>query len=98
MPYSNQGMLLADGNQVEKLWANSPAGKAGLALGDHLWSVGYITPKQQERKDLEAGLSSLPVTLFAASSSVWDKALIAFRAPGQGNPFKPKLKKIALTI
>jgi hypothetical protein len=119
MPYRLQGMILVDDNQVQKLWADSPAGHAvssietaqpnrvaqlgasqqvaGLALGDHLWSVGFITPKQQERKDLEAGLSTLPVTLFTASASVWDKALIAFHSPGQGNPFKPKLRKVTLT-
>jgi ParB family transcriptional regulator, chromosome partitioning protein len=98
MPYRLQGLVLADENQVQKLWADSPAGRAGVNLGDHLWSVGFITPKQQERKDLEAGLSSLPVTLFTASAPVWDKALIAFHAPGQGNPFKPKLRKVVLAI
>jgi hypothetical protein len=59
--------------------------------------MGKITYNQQERKDLEAGLSSPPVILFAASASAWDKALIAFHAPGQGNPFKPKLRKVILT-
>jgi hypothetical protein len=95
MPYENQGMLLAGDNQVQKLWADSPAGRAGVNLGDHLWSVGFITPKQQEMKDVEAGLQSNSV-LYSASNAVWDKALMAYHAPGQGNPFKPKLRKVIL--
>jgi hypothetical protein len=96
MPYPSQGVILTNDNVVDKLWTDSPMDKAGIQLGDHLWSVGVITPKPQSRNELEAGLASLPVTLFAASSSVWDKALIAFHAPGQGNPFKPKLRKMVL--
>ncbi len=78
--------------------------KAGLGLGDHLWSIGKVTPEQQSRKDLEAGLSpnlgglsSLPVTVFAASPSEWDKAQVAARQPGgSNNSIHPKLRKVAL--
>jgi hypothetical protein len=97
LPYPHQGLVLNGDAVVEKLWADSPAGRANVQLGDHLWSFGYITQKPQSRNELEAGLSTLPTTLFTASSSVWDKALIAFHAPGQGNPFKPRLRKVTLS-
>ncbi len=58
MPYPTQGLRLNNDRVVEKLWANSPADKAGLGLGDHLWSVGKVASEQQNRKDLETGLSS----------------------------------------
>jgi hypothetical protein len=96
MPFLTQGSSLNNDCVVEKLWANSPMGKAGAALGDHLWSVGYITPKPQSRKELEAGLQSNSI-LYSATNADWEQAMIAFRAPGQGNPFKPRLRKVTLS-
>jgi len=102
MPYPTQGVRLSGDCVVEKLWAGSPMDKAGTGLGDHLWSVGIITSELQSRKDLEAGLSpnlgglsSLPVTFFAASPSEWDKAAIA-RGPSSSNAIHPKLRKVIL--
>jgi S1-C subfamily serine protease len=43
MPYSLQGLRLTNDGVVDKLWADSPADKAGLQLGDHLWSIGEAT-------------------------------------------------------
>jgi hypothetical protein len=95
MPYLYQGLMLNGDSVVEKLWANSPADKAGLVLGDHLWSIGKITGNSQEKKDLEKGLSSLPVTLFAASDTDWVKANIA-KNSGMTQDFRPKLRKVIL--
>jgi len=66
--------------------------KAGIQLGDHLWSIGKVTTEQQEKKILEAGLSSMPVTLFAVSPAEWTKAKIA-RGP-ESNTFQPKVRKV----
>jgi hypothetical protein len=67
-----------------------------LQLGDHLWSVGKITADQQEKKGLEASLSSLPVTVFTASPADWDKAMIAARQSGSSNSIRTKLQKVSL--
>jgi len=69
--------------------------KAGLQLGDHLWSVEKITGDQQEKKDLEKGLASLPVTLFVASDADWTKAVIA-KNSNTTPTFRPKLRKVVL--
>jgi hypothetical protein len=95
MPYPTQGLVLNNDGVVEKLWADSPMDKAGIQLGDHLWSIGKVTSEKQSRNDLEAGLKSLPVTFFAASPSEWTRALIA-RGPSQANSFSPKLRKVSL--
>jgi hypothetical protein len=96
MPYLNQGLVLNNDGVVDKLWADSPMDKAVVSLGDHLWSIGKVTSERQSRNDLEAGLQSLPITLFAASPAEWEKALTAARVPGQSTGFRPKLKKIIL--
>ncbi len=70
--------------------------KAGVTLGDHLWSIGKVTSERQSRNDLEKGLSTLPVTFFSASPAEWEKALAICREPGQANNFRPKLKKVVI--
>jgi S1-C subfamily serine protease len=80
---------------VNKLWADSPADKAGLQLGDHLWSIGKAGDDPQEKKILETGLSTLPVTVFVASDSDWNKALIA-KNSSMTPTFRPKLRKVLL--
>jgi hypothetical protein len=143
MPYLTQGLRLNNDCVVEKLWANSPADHAALQLGDHLWSVGKEARDQQEKKDLEAGLSTyangnnngpsfadshsesapsntgsqpvastqmqpnlaprlvgsaqVPITVFAASDSDWNKALIA-KNSGMTFTFRPRLRKISLQL
>jgi ParB/RepB/Spo0J family partition protein len=94
MPYPTQGVRLSNDCVVKKLWANSPMDKAKVQLGDHFWSVGKVTSEAQDRKDLEAGLSTLPVTLFAASPSEWEKAAIGRNL--QSNTIRPRLRKVSL--
>lgn len=96
MPYTTQGVKFANDRVVTLLWAGSPMDKAGVGLGDHLWSVGKNTPEQQSRKDLEKGLSSLPVTFFAASPAEWDKAQLASRQSSSVNTIHPQLRKVLL--
>jgi hypothetical protein len=97
MPFLQQGLVLNNNRAVDKLWANSPMDKSGVQLGDYLWSVGKIAFVQQGKKDLEAALQSLPITLFVASDAEWQKALTAARMPGQSTGFRPKLRKVVLT-
>jgi len=97
LPYPTQGIGFNNDRVVTLLWANSPMDKGGVNLGDHPWSVGKATTDQQSRKDLEAGLSTLPATLFVVSPAEWDKAQIAARQPGVGNAFQPKLRRVSLT-
>jgi hypothetical protein len=95
MPFPSQGMVLNNDCLVDKLWANSPIDKAGVTLGDHLWSIGKVTSEKQGRNDLEAGLKTLPVTFFVASAAEWDRALHD-RNPNVANSFRPKLRKVSL--
>jgi hypothetical protein len=95
LPYPNQGLVLNNDGVVEKLWAESPMDKAGVTWGDHLWSVGKVTSEKQGKTDLEAGLKSLPATLFVASPAEWDRAILAARSPGS-NSVRPRLRKISL--
>ena len=97
MPFPSQGLVLNNACVVDKLWADSPMDKASVALGDHFWSIGKVTSERQSRNDLEAGLQSLPITLFVASPAEWEKALTAARVPGQSIGFRPKLRKVVLT-
>jgi hypothetical protein len=99
MPYPSQGLrFTGTENVINLLWANSPADMAGLKLGDHLWSIGKITSVPQGKNDLEAGLQTLPITLFVVSPAEWEKALTAARMPGQSLGFRPKLRKIILQL
>ena len=95
LPYPYQGLVLNNDCVVDKLWADSPMDKAGVTLGYHLWSIGKVTSEKQGRNDLEAGLSTLPVTFFVASASEWDRALHD-RNPSLANSFSPKLRKVSL--
>jgi ParB/RepB/Spo0J family partition protein len=98
MPYPSQGLVLNNGCVVDKLWANSPMDKAGVTLGDHLWSIGKVTSGQQSRNDLEAELQSPSPILFVASPAEWERALTAARVPGQSTGFRPRLRKIILEV
>jgi ParB/RepB/Spo0J family partition protein len=95
MPFPCQGLVLNNACVVDKLWANSPMDKAAVSLGDHFWSIGKVTSERQSRNDLEAGLSTLPVTFFYATASEWDRALLA-RNPSMANSFRPRLRKVVL--
>jgi hypothetical protein len=94
MPYPNQGLRFTGTENVTNLlWADSPADKAGLKLGDRLWSIGKVTNEQQSRSDIEKGLQTLPVTLFAVSPADWDNALLA-KNTGAAKFLSPKMRKI----
>jgi len=95
MPYPYQGLVLNNDCVVNKLWAESPMDKAGLTLGNHLWSVGKVTSERQSRSDLEADLKTVPVTFFTASASEWDRAMHD-RNSSLSNSFRPKLRKVIL--
>jgi hypothetical protein len=86
----------AQPNHVAQLDASQQV-KAGVVLGDHLWSVGKTTGDQQEKKDFEKGLSALPVTLFVTSDSEWNKALIA-KNSNMTPTFRPKLRNVLLAL
>ena len=58
MPYLNQGMVLGDEGKITALWAGSPAEKAQVQIGDHLWSINGGT--HQTPSALEAQLQALP--------------------------------------
>ncbi|HXL72148.1 MAG TPA: hypothetical protein VN963_00865, partial [bacterium] len=96
MPYPTQGLVLNNDCVLDKLWAGSPADKAGLQLGDHFWSVGKVASKQQSKPEIESGLSALPITFFVASPADWDKA-VKDKNSGQSVFFSPKMRKVVLT-
>ena len=96
MPYPNQGLVLNNNGVVDKLWADSLMDKAAVSLGDHFWSIGKVAFQRQSRTDLEAGLKTLPVTVFVASASEWDRAMKA--RTNVANSFRPRLRKITLEV
>jgi predicted metalloprotease with PDZ domain len=85
---------------VEVLWANSPADKAGLNLGDMVWSVEKNAQDQPDRKKLEAALQTLttgPHTLYIVSPADRNAGLVQMNA-ANSNVFNPKRHKVVLTI
>jgi hypothetical protein len=96
MPYPYQGLVLNNDGVVDKLWADSLMDKAAVSLGDHFWSIGKVAFQKQSRTDLEAGLKTLPVTVFVASASEWDRAMKA--RTNVANSFRPRLRKITLEV
>jgi len=92
MPYPTQGLVLRDQNQVEKLWVGSPVGKAGLKLGDVIWSLDKNSQDQQDRKALESGLQALtpgPHNLYMVNPADFAQAQndVSF---GRARTFNPK--------
>ncbi|HXL73252.1 MAG TPA: hypothetical protein VN963_06455, partial [bacterium] len=81
---------------VEKLWADSPMGKAGVALGDMVWSLEKNAFYPPGRKKLEAGLNGLqpgPHALFIAANADFIKAQgdVSFKRAGSLNPKRASL-------
>jgi hypothetical protein len=98
MPYPTQGLRFnGTENVINLLWADRPADKAGLKLGDRLGSVGKVSNEQQDKPVFESALASLPVTLYAVSPTDWDKALIA-KNSGAAKFLSPKLRKVIFTV
>ena len=85
MPYLNQGLRLDKNGVVTTLWADSPMDKAGLVLGDHVWSLEKNTEFQQSKIELEAGLQSLtasPHLLYKVGAAGWKRASDDMRTNG----------------
>ena len=100
LPYPNQGLVLSNDCRVEKLWADSPMDKAGLKLGDMIWSLDKNAGLQPERKSLETQLASLtpgPHNLFVVSPSDRDKGIIIMNQTHSSN-FNPKRHKMILIV
>jgi hypothetical protein len=100
MPYPNQGLRLNDECLVEVLWANSPADKAGVNLGDMVWSVDKNAQDQPDRKKLETQLGALtsgPHDLYIVSPKDRNAGLVQMNA-ANSNVFNPKRHKVVLTI
>jgi hypothetical protein len=95
MPYPSQGLRFnGTENVINLLWAGSPADKAGLKLGDRLWSIGKVANEQQSRGDIEKGLTPSAI-LYVVSPADWDKALLA-KNTGAAKFLSPKMTKVSL--
>ncbi len=100
LPYPNQGLVLTNDCLADKLWADSPMDKAGIKLGDMIWSADKNAGLQPERKPLETQLSALTSgshNLFVVSPSDRDKEMIEMNQTHSSN-FNPKRRKVLLTI
>jgi hypothetical protein len=100
MPYPNQGLRLNNQCLMEVLWANSPADKAGVQLGDMIWSLEKDASLQPERKNLEAALQALTPgshVLYIVSPPDRDKALVQMNHD-HSNYFNPKRRRMVLTV
>jgi len=78
MPYLYQGLRLNNDGQVTTLWADSPMDKAGLKLGEYVWSLQTNTPNQQRKADLEAQLQSLApgqYPIYEVTASSWKRGV-----------------------
>jgi hypothetical protein len=100
MPYPTQGVRLSNDCVVVKLWANSPADKAGLGLGEMIWSVdtnAYYPPDLKKLEASFAGLTPGAHNLFVASRSDWDKAQgdVAFH---RASSLNPRRRKVSLQL
>ena len=100
MPYPNQGLVLTNACVVEKLWADSPMDKAGVQLGDMVWSTDKNAPLPPERKTLEtilAGLTPGSHDLYLVSPEERNKAQILMNQTHSSN-FNPKRRKVSLQL
>ena len=78
LPYLNQGVRLDKDGEIATLWGNSPIDKAGLVLGDFIWSVGTKTDHQQSKTELETGLQNLKSgsnPFYYVTADGWKKSL-----------------------
>ncbi len=100
MPYPHQGLRLNDQCLVEVLWANSPVDKAGLTLGNMVWSLEKNTSLPPDREKLESQLSAMtsgPHDLYIVSPADRDAGLVQMNA-NHTNNFDPKRQKFVLAI
>lgn len=59
LPYLYQGLVPGEKGAITALWAGSPVYKAGLKLGDVLWSVGHLSGERGRPNDLTQALDDL---------------------------------------
>jgi hypothetical protein len=100
MPYLHQGLMFNNQCVVEKLWADSPADKAGAQLADMVWSLDKDAPLPPDRKQLETQLNALTPgshSLYIVSPVDRDKGLVAMNA-NHSNNFNPRRHKVSLEL
>ena len=100
MPYPTQGVRLTNGCLVNWLWADSPMAKAGVKLGDMVWSVEKNAGLPPEREKLEAQLGALtsgPHDLFLVSPADREKGLVLMNQ-SHTTTFNPKRQKVSLQL
>jgi hypothetical protein len=100
LPYLNQGLRLNKDGVVTTLWADSPMAKAGLVLGDYLWSLEKYTEHQQSKSELEAGLQALTPgshIIFKVTDDGWKRAL-ANKVTDDPDSFRPLRRKVSLQV
>jgi len=98
LPYLYQGLTLDDEGLVIVLWANGPADKAGLRLGDGVWSLGQDLRRYPGKSDLETELEALTPgehSLFMVTPEAWRKGQ-EDRLAGQPESFQPIRQRIKL--
>ncbi len=100
LPYLNQGIGLKDDAVVKTLWENSPAQKAGVQLGERIWSVETPKPVRLDRGEAERGLQAFgsgPHSLFVVTQADWDQA--GRKGDRTQNGYlRPKLYKLNLMV
>jgi hypothetical protein len=100
MPYPSQGIRLNNQCLVEVLWANSPANKVGVKLGDLIWSLEKDAYYPQNQKDLETQLTALTLgshALYIVRPVDREKGLVDMNA-NHTTVFNPKRQKVMLTV
>jgi len=100
MPYPHQGVRLNNPCLVEVLWANSPVAKAGLKLGDMVWSVEQNAGLAPQQEKLEAQLAALAPgqhPVYIVSPADRDAGLVQMNA-NHSNNFNPKRQKVVLSV
>jgi len=100
LPYLNQGLGLQGDAIVKTLWDDSPAQKAGVQLGERVWSVETNKPKRDDRGEVEReleGFASGSHTLFVVTQADWEKANNSGLRTRQGY-LRPLLYKLKIDV
>jgi hypothetical protein len=100
MPYLYQGLRFDKELVVTTLWVDSPIDKAGLVLGDVVWSLEKITESQSSKTELEAELQSLtsgPHVLYKVTAEGWKRALDDLKS-SRTDSFRPLRRTVHLNI
>ncbi len=100
MPYLSQGLRLNNDSALDLLWADSPAAKAGLVLGDRIWSLEKNTDNRQSKTQLETALQALAPgqhILYKVTAEGWQRALADMRA-NQLDTLMPLRHRVRLNL